>query len=125
MDNGIADYAIIESDADGKQKNVSSNSAHSEELLIKPAEEWLTTNTLWPIGDKPTNSTTLYNITDPITYHTENNTCVGDPEYCTLSEEDYYQMVYDYIFPTFGEWVLIGFHSLVFLVGLVSKSNDG
>lgn len=126
LDNGIVDYAV-DSDADGKQRNVSSNLVHSEEVLIKPAEEWLATNPLWPIGDKPTNSNTVCNGIDgddPISCYTENYTCVGEPEYCNLTEEEYHEMLYDYIFPTFGEWILIGFHTIVFLVGLVSNRTD-
>lgn len=48
-----------------------------------------------------------------------NSTCVGDPLYCNLTEEEYHEMLYDYIFPTTGEWILIGFHGAVFTVGLV------
>lgn len=89
------DYAI-ERDADVRLINDSSNLVHLGEL--------------WPISDKPINSN-----------YSENYTCVGEPEYCNYTEEEYLEMVYDYIFPTPGEWVLIGFHTIVFLVGLVSN----
>lgn len=52
-----------------------------------------------------------------------NSTCVGDPLYCNLTETEYHEMLYDYIFPTTGEWILIGFHGAVFTVGLVRFSN--
>lgn len=48
-----------------------------------------------------------------------NRTCVGDPLYCNLTEAEYHEMLYEYIFPTTGEWILIGFHGAVFTVGLV------
>lgn len=48
-----------------------------------------------------------------------NSTCVGDSLYCNLTEAEYHEMLYDYIFPTTGEWILIGFHGAVFTVGLV------
>lgn len=110
MENGIGtlDYAT-ESDADGKLRNVSSNFANSGEL--------------WPISDKSTNSNILCNTVDGDSNacYTENYTCVGEPEYCNYTEGEYLEMIYDYIFPTPGEWVLIGFHTIVFLVGLVSN----
>lgn len=100
--NPIVDY-VIESETNGESKNImSSNPGQSGELLIKPAEEWLA------ISDIPTNST--------------NYTCVGEPEYCNLTEEEYLEMIYEYLFPTPGEWVLIGCHTIVFLVGLVSRT---
>lgn len=52
--------------------------------------------------------------------HQENITCVGAPEYCNYTYEEYQSMLYDYIFPTTGEWILIGFHAAVFTIGLVS-----
>lgn len=97
LENGILDYAI-ERDADIKLINDSLNSVHLGEL--------------WPISDKPFNSN-----------YSENYTCVGEPEYCNYTEGEYLEMVYDYIFPTPGEWVLIGFHTIVFLVGLVSTTK--
>lgn len=50
---------------------------------------------------------------------TNSTTCVGDSLYCNLTEAEYHEMLYDYIFPTTGEWILIGFHGAVFTVGLV------
>lgn len=46
--------------------------------------------------------------------------CVGDPEYCNLTEHQYMQLLYDYIWPTVPEWILICSHFVVFLMGLVS-----
>ena len=106
LENELVDD-VTESDFDINLRNVSSN-----ELFIKDSGE------LWPINDKPTNSNMLCNDSS---CYSENTTCVGEPEYCNFTEEEYLQMVYDYIFPTPGEWVLIGFHTVVFLIGLVSK----
>lgn len=99
---------VLDGDANSKTKNVSSMARFDE--LSTLDDEWLATSTLWPIIDKATNSNTLF----------ENYTCVGEPEYCNLTEAEYLEMIYDYIFPTPGEWVLIGFHTIVFFVGLVS-----
>lgn len=96
MENGILDYAI-DRDADANLTNESSNLVHLGEL--------------WPISDGSINSS-----------HTGNGTCIGEPEYCNYTEQEYNEMIYDYIFPTPGEWVLIGFHTVVFLVGLVSNT---
>lgn len=46
--------------------------------------------------------------------------CVGDPEYCNLTKEEYEELLYDYISPTVPEWILIFSHIIVFLMGLVS-----
>lgn len=49
-----------------------------------------------------------------------NITCVGEPIYCNYTYEEYVQMLYDYIYPTVPEWILIISHSVVFIMGLVS-----
>lgn len=50
-------------------------------------------------------------------------TCVGDVAYCNLTEQEYMKLLYDYIWPTVPEWILICSHIVVFLMGLVSVSN--
>ncbi|XP_052744052.1 orexin/Hypocretin receptor type 1-like [Bicyclus anynana] len=54
-----------------------------------------------------------YNVTED---------CVGNKQYCNLTKEDYVAMLNDYIYPQTYEWVLIGTHTAVFLVGLVGNS---
>lgn len=51
-----------------------------------------------------------------------NVTCVGDPLYCNLTNEEYQQLLMDYIYPSTAEWILIASHSVVFIMGLVSTS---
>ncbi|GAB0095139.1 G protein-coupled receptor, rhodopsin-like [Sergentomyia squamirostris] len=51
-----------------------------------------------------------------------NITCVGDPMYCNLTYNEYMDLLYDYIFPTVPEWILIFSHSIVFLMGLVGNA---
>lgn len=88
----------------------------------------LMTNTIVPssIDDEVTTMNATDEINDDATtvdtmaYNLKNDTCVGEPEYCNYTELEYRQMVYDYIFPTPGEWVLVACHAVVFLVGLVS-----
>lgn len=133
---GINDYVNYASEDISVVRNLASNLQHSDQQNIdllsandKPTdEEWLLTNTLQPLGtDKvmiginATCGTIDGNDGDTITCYQENVTCVGDPEYCNYTELEYLQMLYDYIFPTPGEWVLIGFHAAVFIVGLVSS----
>lgn len=77
-------------------------------------EEMTSTNTTCLDADGDSNS---------ISCHQENTTCVGSPEYCNYTYEEYRKMLDDYIFPTTGEWILIGFHGAVFLVGLVSENE--
>lgn len=46
--------------------------------------------------------------------------CVGDPQYCNLTKEQYTGLLLEYITPTTSEWILIVSHSVVFIMGLVS-----
>lgn len=46
--------------------------------------------------------------------------CVGVPEYCNLTHDEYEAMLMAFIYPTWTEWVLIGAHVVVFVMGLVS-----
>lgn len=114
------DYVNYSLDDNGALMNLASNLLHSEQHidLHKSDDEWLQqTSTARSISDKLMNANTTCD-TEPC-YH-ENVTCIGEPEYCNLTELEYLQMLYDYIFPTPGEMVLIGIHIVVFLVGLVS-----
>lgn len=49
-----------------------------------------------------------------------NITCVGEPQYCNYTYDEYVEMLYDYIYPTVPEWILIATHAVVFFMGLVS-----
>lgn len=53
---------------------------------------------------------------------TTNELCIGSPEYCNMTKEDYVQMLKNYIYPQTYEWVLIGTHTLVFIMGLVGNT---
>lgn len=132
-DIGINDYVNYALEDNGALRNPVSNLQHTEQqhidlsAVVKSDEEWPLTNTQQPLNTDKMISGGI-NATcggvdgngDTITCYPENVTCVGDPEYCNLTELEYLQMLYDYIFPTPGEWVLIGFHAAVFIVGLVS-----
>lgn len=48
--------------------------------------------------------------------------CVGSKEYCNMTREQYVAMLNDYIYPQTYEWVLIGTHTAVFVVGLVGNA---
>ena len=47
-----------------------------------------------------------------------NKTCTND--YCA-TDDDYIDLIEAYIFPSVYEWILIGLHCLVFVVGLVGN----
>lgn len=49
--------------------------------------------------------------------------CIGLEQYCNLTYEEYFRLVYDYIKPSNAEWVLIVSHALVFTMGLVSTNK--
>lgn len=48
--------------------------------------------------------------------------CVGDPEFCNMTQEEYLEMLNDYIFPQPYEWVLIATHAIVFVIGLIGNA---
>ncbi|XP_047035294.1 orexin/Hypocretin receptor type 1-like [Helicoverpa zea] len=48
--------------------------------------------------------------------------CVGEPEYCNLTRQQYYDMLIEYIFPQPYEWVLIATHAIVFVIGLIGNA---
>lgn len=89
-----------------------------------PPELAMTTELFW------NHSSTLDYLENPIeTTCSESNPecvidhsiqCVGDPAYCNLTEHEYMMLLYDYIWPTVPEWILICSHLVVFLMGLVS-----
>lgn len=60
--------------------------------------------------------------TDLYTNETYEEVCVGDPDYCNLTKEEYVALLDEYIFPQPYEWVLIASHSVVFIVGLVGNA---
>ncbi|XP_055696230.1 orexin/Hypocretin receptor type 1-like [Lutzomyia longipalpis] len=75
----------------------------------------------------PAASHTLQNATcieheDPDCVIDHNITCVGEPMYCNLTYEEYVNLVYDYIYPSISEWILIFSHSIVFIMGLVGNA---
>lgn len=47
--------------------------------------------------------------------------CVGDKQHCSLTYEEYTELLNNYIYPTTNEWILIVSHMIVFIMGLVSK----
>ncbi|CAK1591287.1 unnamed protein product [Parnassius mnemosyne] len=55
-----------------------------------------------------------YNFTD--------EPCVGDPEFCNMTKEEYLEMLNDYIYPQPYEWVLIATHAIVFVIGLIGNA---
>lgn len=112
-------------------ENLAMNWYHSELFVEMPlkSDYELATRTFGSFNeDNTTTQNTTYemvdgNITtvDTLNASDQNNgTCPGAQEYCNYTEAQYRQMLFDYLFPTPGEWLLIGFHTIVFLVGLVS-----
>ncbi|CAG5049741.1 unnamed protein product [Parnassius apollo] len=54
--------------------------------------------------------------------NTTEEPCVGSPEFCNLTREEYVTMLNAYIYPQTYEWVLIGTHTAVFIIGLVGNA---
>ncbi|CAH2057392.1 unnamed protein product, partial [Iphiclides podalirius] len=48
--------------------------------------------------------------------------CVGDPEFCNMTKDEYLEMLNDYIYPQPYEWVLIATHAIVFVIGLIGNA---
>lgn len=91
-------------------------SATTEEFFIKHVD-------MADIYRNFTQSTTTCSPDDEnciISLH--NSTCVGEEIYCNYTYEEYVDMLYDYIYPTVPEWILIFSHAVVFFMGLVSTS---
>lgn len=55
-------------------------------------------------------------------YNFTEEPCVGDPEFCNMTKEEYMEMLNDYIFPQPYEWVLIATHAIVFSIGLIGNA---
>lgn len=55
-------------------------------------------------------------------YNYTEEPCVGDPEFCNMTKEEYLLMLYDYIYPQPYEWVLIATHAIVFVIGLIGNA---
>jgi hypothetical protein len=55
-----------------------------------------------------------------ITYD-DNSTANCTNDYC-ISDDDYLALMENYIFPTPAEWLLIAFHGLVFIAGLIGNA---
>ncbi|XP_037049143.1 orexin receptor type 1-like isoform X1 [Bradysia coprophila] len=51
-----------------------------------------------------------------------NLTCVGEELYCNYTYDEYVEMLYDYIYPSVTEWILIFSHAVVFFMGLVGNA---
>lgn len=66
-----------------------------------------------------TANVTLVDTFQATTQQPENTTeCLN--EYC-VSQEEYLDMIYDYIYPSRFEWVLIAFYVVVFVVGIIGN----
>lgn len=50
--------------------------------------------------------------------------CVGDYAYCNLTEEEYRELLVNYITPSISEWILVVSHICVFFLGLVSFNDS-
>lgn len=61
----------------------------------------------------------FYNDNDNVSSNFTHEECFND--YC-LSDADYMDMIYDHLYPTAFEWVLIFMHTVTFVVGLVGNA---
>lgn len=76
-------------------------------------------NTIKNLKKRETNKTINYLNESNLDFDNFTGNCTND--YCT-SEEEYFDMMMDYMYPKHYEWVLIALHSVVFLVGLVGNA---
>ncbi|GBP78612.1 Orexin receptor type 2 [Eumeta japonica] len=53
---------------------------------------------------------------------TNDTDCVGAIEFCNMTRDEYVSMLNNYIYPQPYEWVLIGTHSIVFVIGLIGNA---
>ncbi|XP_063833707.1 orexin/Hypocretin receptor type 1-like [Ostrinia nubilalis] len=95
-----------------RSDNVTKDSTESEFILVNKSKE----NKSEDI-DKEVKDTTDYEM-----FNYTEEPCVGDPEYCNMTEEAYMEMLNEYIFPHPYEWVLIGTHAIVFVIGLIGNA---
>lgn len=65
---------------------------------------------------------TEFSTEDYDQYNMTEEPCVGDPEFCNMTREDYIKMLNDYIYPQPYEWVLIATHAIVFVIGLIGNA---
>ncbi|XP_046641961.1 orexin/Hypocretin receptor type 1-like isoform X1 [Daphnia pulicaria] len=70
----------------------------------------------WPMNCSATLNCT--NLTADVIEFVRNETCTND--YCE-TDDDYIDRIEAYMFPSVYEWILIGLHCMVFIVGLVGN----
>uniref|UniRef100_A0A1B0GME0 G-protein coupled receptors family 1 profile domain-containing protein n=1 Tax=Phlebotomus papatasi TaxID=29031 RepID=A0A1B0GME0_PHLPP len=76
-----------------------------------------------PVTHQVYQNATCIEHEDPDCVIDHNITCVGDRTYCNLTYDEYMSLLYDYIYPTVPEWILIGSHSVVFVMGLFLEGS--
>lgn len=90
----------------------------------QPSQEKIMENLLSSLEATATTALSL----DDLMFNTSSldplNRCPGEQEFCNLTREQYEELLYDYIFPTVPEWILIFSHIVVFLMGLVSTDTQ-
>lgn len=113
-------------------KEMNSNVTIDKLINEKDIDYFMTTN---PVIEKDLNDKDKmvanrseierFDFKDVTTEYYDNNTledCVGDPEYCNMTREEYFSMLNDYIFPKSYEWMLITTHAIVFVIGLIGNA---
>lgn len=70
----------------------------------------------WPMNC--TDKLNCSNLTADVIEFVRNETCTND--YCE-TDDDYIDRIEAYMFPSVYEWILIGLHCMVFIVGLVGN----
>lgn len=65
---------------------------------------------------------TEFDSTEYFDVNSTEEPCVGDLEFCNMTEEEYMEMLNEYIYPQSYEWVLIATHAIVFVIGLIGNA---
>ncbi|XP_026750692.3 orexin/Hypocretin receptor type 1-like [Galleria mellonella] len=130
--NDIVDSKFISLNLDKYKRSV--NNSGDTSPVFDDAEYMFTNNSnkLVPNDDKVINDSDIQygrivnseedinNQYDGFNYTEE--PCVGDPEFCNMTREEYIDMLNEYIFPHPYEWVLIATHAIVFVIGLIGNA---
>lgn len=111
--NEEGDFNFLRDVSSSTESLLELTSEYPFDYIITEHNEGLSSNISYPKCDE-------FEDEDCIIDH--NSTCIGEEQYCTLSYHDYKKMLFDYIYPTTPEWILICSHLVVFVMGLVSTS---
>nr|ALM88300.1 neuropeptide receptor A5 [Chilo suppressalis] len=119
LDSDLNLESVIVGKDDNIRSNVTKDSTYEPEYFIMNATKNDKVNKTVQVSkmfdvEEITAEYDMFNYTE--------ETCVGDPEFCNMTKEEYMDMLNEYIFPHPYEWVLIATHAIVFVIGLIGNA---